>query len=51
VATGYALSFSTPHHPHQQTFDAAQEKAKQAQKGLWGSPCNGDITKPDPRTL
>ena len=51
VATGYARAYifdeSRPFR-FQSLFVAAERRARSARRGLWGPPCNGNTTKPDP---
>ena len=50
VATGYAKTYvyGGVRFRHATQFFRAQSRARKAKKGLWGKPCNGNTTKPDP---
>ncbi len=52
VATGYAkvYVYGGVRFRHAVPFFRAQHRAREAGNGLWGPPCNGDTTKPDPGT-
>jgi micrococcal nuclease len=53
VATGYAKVYIYGGNPfrYAEGFQAAQVRAKAARRGLWGPPCNGNTTKPDPSAV
>lgn len=50
VATGYAKVYIHQGNPfrYARAFQAAERRAKAAERGLWGPPCNGDTTQRDP---
>jgi micrococcal nuclease len=51
VATGYARAYifdAARPFRDQARFLGAQRRARAARLGLWGPPCNGNTTKPDP---
>lgn len=50
VASGHAkvLVYGGVRFRHAVPFFRAQSRARRAKKGLWGDPCRGDTTKPDP---
>lgn len=51
VATGYARAYVFDQERpfrYQRQFLAAERRARSARRGLWGPPCNGNTTKPDP---
>jgi micrococcal nuclease len=52
VATGYAKAYLYGDVPfkYATAFLRAQSRARSARKGLWGPPCHGNTTKPDPST-
>jgi micrococcal nuclease len=51
VATGYARAYVFDQERpfrYQAQFLAAERRARALKRGLWGPPCNGNTTKPDP---
>ncbi len=50
VATGYAkvYVYGGVRFEYAVPFFRAQHRARKARRGLWGPPCNGNTTKPDP---
>ena len=50
VASGDAKSYVYRHNPFQyvRQFSAAEAQARRRGIGLWGPPCRGDTTRPDP---
>jgi micrococcal nuclease len=52
VATGHAKAYVYGGVPFEYAtpFLRAQSRARSAHKGLWGSPCRGSTTQPDPGT-
>jgi endonuclease YncB( thermonuclease family) len=50
VATGYAKVYIYRGNPfqHVAAFQEAEARARRRAIGLWGPPCNGDTTKPEP---
>jgi micrococcal nuclease len=50
VATGYAkvYVYGGVRFRHADAFFRAQSRARAAKTGLWGPPCRGNTTKPDP---
>lgn len=50
VGTGHAkvCVYGGVRFRHAIPFFRAQHRARKAKKGLWGPPCNGNTTKPDP---
>ena len=52
VATGYAkvYVYGGVRFEYAVPFFRAQHRARKAGNGLWGPPCNGNTTKPDPGT-
>jgi micrococcal nuclease len=53
VATGYAKLDIYRGRPfrYATAFRRAQSRARSSARGLWGPPCRGDTTKPDPSSL
>ena len=54
VATGYAKAYVyEPSGPFQYApqFLGAERQARNARRGLWGPPCRGNTTQPDPGAL
>ena len=50
VATGYAKTYVYGGDPfqHAEPFFRAENRARRAARGLWGPPCRGNTTQPDP---
>jgi micrococcal nuclease len=50
MGTGYAkvYVYGGVRFRHAVPFFRAQHRARKAKRGLWGPPCNGNTTKPDP---
>lgn len=50
VASGHAkvYVYGGVRFRHAVPFLKAQSRARRAKRGLWGDPCRGDITRPDP---
>jgi micrococcal nuclease len=53
VAAGYAKLYIYRGRPfrYATAFRRAQSRARSRARGLWGPPCRGDTTKPDPSSL
>jgi micrococcal nuclease len=52
VATGYAKVYIYGETPfrYAAAFQRAQSRARSGARGLWGGPCHGNTTQPDPST-
>ena len=53
VATGHAKAYvyGGVRFRYADAFFRAQHRARKARRGLWGPPCNGNTTKPDPSVM
>ncbi len=50
VAAGFARVYVFEHRPFEfaPAFFRAQAQARKARRGIWGPPCNGNTSKPEP---